>query len=117
MIKKIALIICFILLILIHTIDMELTRIYVGNCWESETFIPMSYCIQILGIHGAIWVSRCIMYPIFYFYWIHRGNKYLDTLLVLGTLLYYASMIQWLFALKIVPHNVFEGVFHGFTLN
>jgi len=93
---------CFGLLIFIHTADMELTRTYIGNNCVQETFLPMKLAIQHFGIYNALWISRCIMYPLFYIYILFRHIKYVRYLMVLGTILYWASMLSWLQTLCIL---------------
>lgn len=115
--KNFLLTLCLFLLIFIHTLDMELTIIYVGNEWQNETFPLMRYCIKNFGIYNAVWISRTIMYLSFYFYWIKRNNEYIQTFMVFGMILYWVSMLSWLFTLGIIPLHIFEGNFHGFKIN
>ena len=99
--KKVSLLFVF-LLLLIHTIDMWLTRFQIGNEWEREIFLPMSYCIKWFGIYNAIWISRIGIYTglfVYFLNWKKRGWHYL---LVVGTLLYWAAMLPWLRALGYV---------------
>ena len=84
------------LLLFIHTLDMWLTRYRIGNDWDSETFLPMSYCIKWFGIYNSIWISRICIYGSLFLYflnWRKRGWKYF---LITGTILYWVSMISWL---------------------
>ena len=90
---------CLFLLITIHTADMLLTEQYVGNDWRSETFPLMKWAIQTYGIYGALWISRVIMYLYFWIALLTQDKKPLFYLLVIITILYYTSMIGWLFTL------------------
>lgn len=84
------------LLLFIHTLDMWLTRYWIGDDWDSETFLPMSYCIKWFGIYNAVWISRISIYTMLFLYflnWRKRGWKYF---LITGTILYWVSMISWL---------------------
>lgn len=94
---------CFFLLVLIHTFDMEVTYRCIGNCWEMETFLPMSTCIRYLGIMNAIWVSRLIMYPYFWVCVHFRRLRWIRTTMGIITLLYWASMLNWPFLLGWIP--------------
>lgn len=97
--------ISFALLIVIHTLDMEFTRVYIGNEWEREVFYPMQTCIKHFGIYPAIWISRIIMYSLFLFYWLYHENKTLQKIMVLSTILYWAAMIQWLDTFGYYPYH------------
>lgn len=86
-------------LIAIHTADMELTHYYIGNDAGCETFPPMSWCISKVGIDTALWISRLIMYPYFFLALLLRKKDWSFYLLVLITILYYTSMLDWTFQL------------------
>lgn len=94
--------IAFILLISIHALDMELTRHYIGDRWELETFLPMSLTIKELGIHKAVWASRIIMYILFFIFLETNRKPSIQNAMIVGTLLYWTSMIPWLFTLHIL---------------
>lgn len=102
MIKKFAIYFCLLLLIIIHTIDMQLTEIYIGNVWELESFPPMQYCIKKFGIYYSLWISRIIFYAFVYMLLIKMHNKYWQLFLVVTTILYYTTMVGWLFTLGIL---------------
>jgi len=88
-----------ILLIIIHTIDMILTQRYVGAFWQFETFPPMSFCIRNFGINISLWTSRIIIYSLIYLT-LYLGNKiWWARILVVGTILYWTAMVNWLFFL------------------
>jgi hypothetical protein len=91
-----------ILFILIHTLDMELTVQYVGNNWQYETFLPMSLCIKFLGIYNAIWVSRIMVYSYMFSCYIFKNCRFITPILLFITILYYVSMVGWLFTLNIL---------------
>jgi len=93
--------ISLILLFLIHTIDMELTRHYIGNDWNKEVFGPMRYCIKHFGIYNSIWISRIAMYGLVYTWCFNRHRPFWKYLLYIGTALYWASMVIWMFTLGI----------------
>jgi hypothetical protein len=92
----------FILLVIIHTLDMILTWKYVGEEWWSETFLPMRICIKELGIHNALWVSRIIMYSYFWYAVNSWQSKSVQVSLLIFTLLYWTAMIPWLYTLGYV---------------
>jgi len=94
--------ICFCLLIVIHTLDMELTGYYIGNDWEKESFPIMQKCIKYYGINIALWISRGTVYSLLYVYLINNKNQYWQKLLFLCTILYWTAMTQWLFSLGIL---------------
>jgi hypothetical protein len=102
--KKIAIvdIVVATLLVIIHTLDMQLTQHFIGDNWEQETFPPMSLCIKHIGIYNAEWVSRIIIYSLLFIWCFNRNKKPWRYLLYVGTTLYYAAMINWLFTLNLV---------------
>lgn len=104
MIKKILIIdiIVMALLVIIHTLDMQLTRDFIGNNWEQETFLPMRLCIKYIGIYNAEWVSRIIVYTLMFFWCFNHDKKAWRYLLYIGTTLYYTAMINWLFTLELI---------------
>ncbi len=93
------------LLLVIHTTDMELTNHYIGNDWARETFIPMRLCIKYIGIKQALWISRIVIYSLCFACLLYKDNKHWIYALILGTILYYAAMITWLFDLNIINWN------------
>lgn len=95
---KVALI-AFAFMILIHTMDMELTRHFIGNEWQREIFYPMSMTIKNVGIYAALWVSRIIMYGYFYFFLMNQHKKWAQHMMITTTILYWAAMTPWLFTL------------------
>ena len=99
--KVISLLFVF-LLVLIHALDMELTRIYVGDNWQNEIFLPMSLCIKYFGIHISLWISRIIIYPTLFLYFMNWQKRSWHYFLITGTLLYWTSMLSWLDTLGIV---------------
>lgn len=90
------------LLILIHAIDMELTTHYIGNQWEHETFPLMSLCIKQFGINVSIWMSRVACYLYFLVCYNYRNSNYFLFSMFLLVILYYTSMVDWLFTLCLV---------------
>lgn len=102
MTKTIVFSIFIFLLFLIHFVDMELTLMHVGNNPNLETFAPMKYAIGTIGIYNAIWVSKIIAFTYFYIAWLYRNSTKGLALLVLFTVLYYSSMVNWLFSLHIL---------------
>jgi len=90
------------LLIIIHTLDMLLTREYVGNDWTRETFLPMSLCIKYIGIYNSLWVSRIIIYSLLFKYMLNWKSRAWYSFLVAGTALYWTAMAPWLFSLGIL---------------
>lgn len=97
---------CLIFLILIHSIDMELTRYYIGNEYERETFLPMSLSIKYFGIHVPLWMSRIIMYFYFFFALMNQDKREWFYFLVLVTIIYWTSMAGWVFQLGLVDWNL-----------
>jgi len=93
---------CLGALIILQALDMELTRHYIGDNWEHECFPPMKYTIKYLGFYPAAWVARTIFYSFVLFFITFYKNPLLQRLLIVATILYYASMVQWLFTLKII---------------
>lgn len=93
--------VCVFLLILIHTIDMELTGYYIGNNFERESFPIMRFTIQVFGIDTALWFSRAIMYVYFFVALINRDKPKWYYFLILVTVLYWVAMIDWLFHLQL----------------
>ena len=93
---------CSILLCLIHIIDMELTRHYIGNDWNLEVFPPMCWAIHKFGIEWAVWISRGIVYGYLYFLYKNRTSENWIAGLVLLTTVYWTSMVGWLFDLELV---------------
>ncbi len=93
------------LLIVIHTLDMQLTQDFVGNNWERETFPLMSYCIKWFGIFTSLWISRFTMYSLMFLYILNRNSRYWNAFLIAGTLLYWAAMTQWLWRFDILQWN------------
>ena len=94
------------LLLVIHTTDMILTREVVGNNWQNETFLPMSYCIKWFGIYNSLWLSRIGTYGMLFIYFLNRKSWKWFYFLVTCTLLYWAAMVHWLWTLGYVswPH-------------
>jgi hypothetical protein len=94
------------LLLLIHTIDMILTRQVVGDDWWRETFLPMSYCIKWFGIYNALWISRVCIYSSLFIYFLNRKKWAWYYFLVTGTILYWTAMVPWLWTLGYInwPH-------------
>jgi len=86
-------------LILIHSLDMELTRYYIGSDAKSEAFPPMSWCIGKFGIEMSLWISRAIMYPFFWLALVFRKKDGWLYFLILTTILYYTAMTSWIFHL------------------
>jgi hypothetical protein len=97
-----------ILLILIHSIDMELTAYYIGNNAADETFPLMSLAIEKVSIYPAIWLSRSIMYTYFWFALMNQEKKGWFYFLLLATILYWVAMADWIFQLGLAkwpfPH-------------
>ena len=89
-------------LIIIHTVDMELTTYQIGDQWQNESFLPMSICIKYFGITQAVWISRVVMYSYFALSYRYRQNNYFIFIMFLLCYLYWASMIDWLFTLDIL---------------
>ena len=94
--SKIISILFVFLLLFIHTLDMWLTRYYIGDDWTREIFLPMSYCIKWFGIYNALWISRIIMYPLIFVYFLNWKKWSWHYFLITGTLLYWATMLPWL---------------------
>ena len=92
----------FMLMIVIHTMDMELTRYYVGENWEFETFYPMSMTIKAIGIYKALWVSRIIMYLYFFYFLMNKNKKWVQYAMITTTILYWTAMAPWLFTLGVL---------------
>lgn len=90
------------LLVTIHTADMLLTERCIGNEWQHETFLPMSLCIKNFGIYNAMWISRAGMYLLILLFFIYKENKYWMDILIILNILYWTSMIDWLFNLHII---------------
>ena len=84
------------LLLFIHTLDMWLTRYYIGNDWNRESFLPMSYCIKWFGIYNSIWISRICIYGSLFLYFLNWRKRRWKYFLVVGTILYWAAMVGWL---------------------
>jgi len=91
-----------VLLLVIHTIDMILTREIIGNNWQRETFLPMSYCIKFIGIYNALWISRISMYTMLFIYLCNWKKWKWFSFLVAGTCLYWTAMVHWLWTLGFV---------------
>lgn len=89
-------------LILIHSIDMELTTHYIGDQWQNETFPLMRHCIKEFGIYNAVWISRVFCYLYFYWCYIYRKDERMVYSMFLVTILYYVAMTGWLFSLDLV---------------
>jgi len=89
-------------LIIIHTVDMELTTYYIGEQWENETFPLMRYCIKQFSISNAVWISKICSYLFFFFCYKYRESRDTVYIMFLITVLYYTSMIDWLFNLDLV---------------
>lgn len=96
MINKIIFFICFIVLIIIHTVDLELTTNYIGNNYEQESFVLMAWAIKNFGIYNAVWLSRLIMYPLFFTFLCYQDNKKIQHVVMLLSFLYVTSMWGWL---------------------
>ena len=88
-----------VLLIVIHTTDMVLTTQYVGDDYMRETFLPMSMCIQKVGIHNACWISRICIYLFIFASLLLENVKWWRSLVVTITILYWTAMVPWLFHL------------------
>jgi len=89
-------------LIWIHSVDMELTRYYIGNQWENETFPLMRMCIKEFGIYNALWISRVFSYLFFFFCFLRRKEDNIVFMMFLITIIYYTGMIPWLFNLGLM---------------
>jgi hypothetical protein len=90
------------LLISIHTIDMLLTGHYIGNDWQLETFPVMQLTIRLVGINSALWLSRLCVYSLLYAYFLNWKKYYWHYFLIVCTLLYWATMVSWLFSLDYI---------------
>jgi hypothetical protein len=88
-----------IMLIVIHTIDMELTGHYIGNDWQKEGFPIMSFSIKTFGISSSLWFSRVFMYLFMYYCALNVESRAVRLFLILITLLYWTAMFNWLFVL------------------
>jgi len=99
--KTISLLFVF-LLVVIHALDMQLTRQYIGNDWQRETFLPMSLCIKYFGIYMSLWISRLCIYPLLFLYFLNWKRRYWHYFLITSTLLYWTAMLPWLSTLGIV---------------
>ena len=93
--KNVSLLFVF-LLLFIHTLDMWLTRYCIGNDWDRETFLPMSYCIKWFGIYNSLWISRISMYSMLFLYFLNWKKWKWHYFLITGTILYWAAMLPWL---------------------
>lgn len=89
-------------IIIIHSIDMELTRYYIGDQWETETFPLMRHCIKEIGIHNALWVSRVCTCIFLFMCFLRRKEENVVFLMFLVTVIYYIGMIPWLFKLGLM---------------
>jgi len=90
------------MMLLIHTTDMVLTREVIGDNWDRETFLPMSYCIKWFGIYNALWISRICIYTMLFIYLCNWKNWKWFAFLVSSTALYWTAMIHWLWSLGYV---------------
>jgi hypothetical protein len=99
--RKVFDLVCPTLLLVIHTVDMELTRHYMGHCGWREGFWPMRLCIAYFGMYAAEWISRACMYGLVLLFMRHKHRPIIRQLMLLGTTLYWAAMAQWLFDLQI----------------
>jgi hypothetical protein len=90
------------LLVVIHTLDMELTTHYIGDSWRDETFLPMRECIRMIGIYNACWVSRICTYTYIFLTLLFWDRRWVRCLLFVVTTAYWAAMVSWLFTLNIV---------------
>jgi hypothetical protein len=81
---------------------MEVTRYYIGDRYEIESFPPMRQTIKMLGIDGAVWVSRGILYTYFFFALLNHKRTSWLYFLILANALYWTAMIPWVFQLGIV---------------
>jgi len=99
--KVISLVFVF-LLVVIHALDMQLTREYIGNEWQRETFLPMSLCIKHFGIYISLWISRLIVYPLLFLYFLNWKKRCWHYFLITSTLLYWTAMLSWLWTLGII---------------
>ncbi len=97
--QKVVMWISLFALIFIHTADMELTKFYIGNQWQNESFPPMSYSIKHFGINLSVWGSRIIMYTYFMLTLLNQHKRGWFYFLILITILYWVSMIGWVFTL------------------
>jgi len=91
-----------VLLIIIHTTDMELTRHYIGESWEKEGFPIMSLSIKNFGINISLWLSRIAMYSFMYFCLLYSHRYSVRIFLIMITILYWMAMLSWFFTLGIV---------------
>lgn len=89
--------ISFILFIIIQTMDMMLTERYVGNHWQYETFPIMSWMIKTYGINVSLWICRVSSYLYLFFCLMNQESKWVVNLLVIATIMYWMSMIGWIF--------------------
>lgn len=88
-------------LFVIHSLDMELTTYYIGNQWNNETFPLMRLCIREFGIYNSVWLSRIATYIFFFICFKYKHYDNILFLMFLITILYYVSMVPWLFLLKL----------------
>jgi hypothetical protein len=97
-------------LMFVHTFDMLVTEYYIGENWELETFPIMSICIKTFGIHGAVWLSRAVMYSYFFLALVNSEKKYWFYFLICADVLYWTAMIPWFFQLGLTnwpfPQNL-----------
>lgn len=88
-----------ILLVIIHTVDMELTQQYVGDDWATEAFLPMQLCIKNFGVTNALWISRIFIYLFIFLVLCMQKTREWRCLLTTITILYWMSMTTWLITL------------------
>ena len=90
------------MLMVIHAIDMILTREVIGHDWQEETFLPMRYCMRWFGLYNALDISRISMYTMIFIYLCNWKSWKWFSFLVAGTCLYWISMVHWLWILGYV---------------
>ena len=91
-----------VMLLVIHTTDMILTREVIGHDWQGEAFLPMRYCMQRFGLYNALDISRISMYTMLFIYLCNWKSWKWFSFLIAGTCLYWASMVHWLWVLGYV---------------
>jgi len=90
------------LLIIIHSIDMVLTREYIHDNWQKEIFLPMSMLIKYCGIYLALDVSRIFFYSFILVCIYCQKSKHTLYLLGVVNAWYWTAMFFWLVDLGFV---------------
>jgi hypothetical protein len=78
---------------------MHLTRQFIGNDWQRESFLPMSWMIKNYGIEEAVFICRIVTMALVMLVLTFKKYEFVRDLTIVSNLMYWLIMTNWLFTL------------------